>query len=90
MPEYHFGLLPHDSAETRFETIEAVDDEQARSLAEIRLLMTPGMAGVSVVCSGVELVRLSQTASPPSGSTEGMAGSRPNASPDAREGLPKA
>lgn len=61
MPDYHFYLTPADGgADEDFEQVVAEDDEEARSLAELRLLMTRGVAGVVVLRSGVELLHLNR------------------------------
>ena len=59
MPDYHFHLkLSDGDAEGDFEQVVAEDDDEARSLAELRLLMTRGVAEVVVLRSGVELLHL--------------------------------
>ncbi len=60
MPEYQFRLMAHDAPTPLFEAVDAVDDEEARSLAEIRFLLSQGVARVAIVRSGVQIVRVGQ------------------------------
>jgi hypothetical protein len=88
MPEYQFHLLPQGATQPLFEAVEAIDDEEARSLAEIRLLLTNGVAGVTIVRSGVEILRLGEDASSVPG--PGIPGLSPAASPGGGQSLPEA
>jgi len=58
MPTYVFHL--HDGPEhpPRTETVEAHDDHEARSLAELRLTLSSAFKHVEVEREGVELLRL--------------------------------
>ncbi len=47
MPDYHFTLQPRRSVEPQLEWGAASDDDQAASLAELRLLMDNNFAAVS-------------------------------------------
>jgi len=61
MPNYQFRLKLCDrDAGENLEQVVAEDDEEARSLAELRLLMTHGVAEVAVLRSGVELLALNR------------------------------
>lgn len=63
MPEYQSQLRPQDSSESVFEPVIALDDDEARGLAEIRLLLTRGGAAVTVSRSGLEILHLRRDAS---------------------------
>lgn len=71
MPQYQFQLRSRDCSEPVFEPVSACDDDEARSLAEIRLLMTRGVSAVTVSRSGLEILRVHRDAS---GAREGLAG----------------
>ncbi|MDB5420215.1 MAG: transcriptional regulator, Crp/Fnr family [Brevundimonas sp.] len=62
MPEYEFHLRPQGSRTLQCEQVVALDDDEARSLAEMRLLMTRGVCQVTVHRSGLELHRLERDA----------------------------
>ena len=57
MPMYQLHFRAHDTADVA-EGLDAVDDDEARSLTELRLLMTPGLSAVTLMRSGVEILRL--------------------------------
>ena len=65
MPTYVFHL--HDGPETppRTETVEASDDQEARSLAELRLTLSSAFKHVEVERDAVELVRLHRDSEQP-------------------------
>jgi len=65
MPTYVFHL--HDGPDTapRTETVEASDDQQARSLAELRLTLSAAFKHVEVEREGVELARLHRDSGQP-------------------------
>lgn len=46
------------------EVVEAIDDQEAKSLAELRLMLSHSFTHVEVVKEGVELFRLERTVSP--------------------------
>lgn len=58
MPEYQFHLRSLGSSDPMSEPVSALDDDEARGLAEIRLLLTRGAAAVTVSRSGVEVLRV--------------------------------
>ena len=56
---FDYQLLFHvPGSKTDAESISAADDGEARALAELRLLMTDGVAGVSVMKNGVQIIAL--------------------------------
>jgi|GEM_PF-1867901 len=60
---FDYKLLFHvPGSETDAESISAADDGEARALAELRLLMTAGVAGVSVMKDGVQIIALGRDA----------------------------
>ncbi len=58
MPEYQFHLRSTDSSDPVSEPVSALDDDEARGLAEIRLLLSRGVAAVTVSRSGVEILQV--------------------------------
>jgi hypothetical protein len=69
VPDYHLHLRAEGAAEPVCEKFDALDDEEARGLAELRLLMTRGVAGVTVLRSGVEVLHLERDGAWPVGET---------------------
>lgn len=60
---FDYQLLFHvPGSKTDAESISAADDGEARALAELRLLMTAGVAGVSVMKNGVQIITLGRDA----------------------------
>ena len=58
MAEYQFCLRTPGASCAAWELIDAMDDDEARSLAEIRLLLTGDVATVTVFRSGVEMLHV--------------------------------
>ena len=58
MPEYQFHLRSLDFSDPMSEPVSALDDDEARGLAEIRLLLTRGVAAVTVSRSGVQILHV--------------------------------
>ncbi|KQY96564.1 hypothetical protein [Brevundimonas sp. Root1423] len=58
MPTYVFHLHDGPSVPPREESVEATDLEQARDLAEMRLLLSSQFTHIEVLQDGEELLRL--------------------------------
>lgn len=65
MPTYVFHLHDGPDVPPRRETVEANDDQEARSLAELRLTLSSAFKHVEVERDGVELVRLRRDSAQP-------------------------
>ena len=58
MPTYVFHLHDGPTVAPRTELVDANDDEEARSLAELRLTLSFGFTHLEIERDGVELARL--------------------------------
>jgi len=62
MLEYHLLFHSLTSPGLVAESISAADDDEARSVAELRLLMTSGVASISVLKDGITIIALERDA----------------------------
>jgi len=67
MPDYRFQLLPRGAAVRFEEPVTAADDEEARALAEMRLLLGETFVDVTVIRDGVAAFRVQRDARPANG-----------------------
>lgn len=58
MPDYQFHLQPSGPSAPEYESVQAQDDEEARTLAEMRLLLGAAFNGVVVTRDGMEPFQL--------------------------------
>lgn len=58
MPDYHFQLQPSGPNAPEHESVQAQDDEEARTLAEMRLLLGAAFDGVTVTRDGMQAFQL--------------------------------
>jgi len=65
MPTYAFHLHDGPAVPPRVERIDAYDDEEARTLAELRLTLSSGFTHIEVERDGVELFRLHRDSQEP-------------------------
>lgn len=65
MPTYVFHLHDGPDVPPRTEQVEAADDEEARTLAELRLTLSSAFKHVEVQRDGVELARLHRDSAVP-------------------------
>lgn len=65
MPTYVFHLHDGPDVPPRKETVEADDDEEAHSLAELRLTLSSAFKHIEVERDGVELARLHRDSEQP-------------------------
>lgn len=65
MPTYVFHLHDGPDVPSRKETVEANDDQEARSLAELRLTLSSAFKHIEVERDGVELARLHRDSEQP-------------------------
>jgi hypothetical protein len=65
MPTYIFHLHDGPAVAPRTESVEAHDDQEARSLAELRLTLSSAFTHVEVERDGVELERLHRDSKDP-------------------------
>ena len=88
MPLYEFRLELQGAAEPVCEQVQAIDIDEARSLAELRLLLTHGMERVTVSHFGAEILQLERDARPRwNGSSCPSHGPSGHAEPEAPQGL---
>lgn len=60
MPDYCFHLHPVGAVKPELETVSAHDDEEARTLAQMRLLLSAAFSSVTVSRSGMEPMNFSR------------------------------
>ncbi len=65
MPTYVFHLHDGAAVSPRTETVEAHDDQEARGLAELRLMLSSDFTHVEVERDGAELLRLHRDSQSP-------------------------
>lgn len=65
VPTYVFHLHDGPDVPPRSETLEASDDQEARSLAELRLTLSSAFKHIEVERDGVELARLHRDSGKP-------------------------
>ena len=65
MPTYVFHLHDGPDIPPRTESVEASDDREARTLAELRLTLSSAFTHVEVQRDGVELARLHRDSEAP-------------------------
>ncbi|MDB5420542.1 MAG: hypothetical protein JWR59_489 [Brevundimonas sp.] len=88
MPLYEFRLELQGAAEPACEQVQAIDIDEARSLAELRLLLTHGMERVTVSHFGAEILQLERDARPRWNSSSCPShGPSGHAEPEAPQGL---
>ncbi len=90
MPEYSFEIHQRDARSTAVETVSAADDAEARTLAELRLLLSPDFTGVDVFLRSQRKFALSRDSMsgsqgrPPMGTGSPASPHKPRLSPGAR------
>ena len=64
MPDYNFHLHGDDPAPPAIETVAAADDQEARDLAEMRLLLGRGFSKIVVDRQGMEPIHIQRDRKP--------------------------